>query len=189
MRMNKPANDGSLLHSGWRARSKQDRVTTRDKLQPSLLDRLTDNEPDKPREPVNSNLMSHTLLRQQVLRDLQWLFNTINQDASLDLSTLPQVSRSVVNFGVAPLAGKRMSDIEWQDIQHKLTEAIIHFEPRILPQGLQVRCISDTASLDLHNVLSIEIKGRLWCVPYPLEFLFRTDVDLENGHFELRDAG
>jgi len=38
-------------------------------------------------------------------------------------------------------------------------------------------------------VLSIEIKGRLWCVPYPLEFLFRTDVDLENGHFELKDIG
>lgn len=31
-------------------------------------------------------------------------------------------------------------DIEWQDIQRKLTEAIISFEPRILPQGLQVRC-------------------------------------------------
>lgn len=120
---------------------------------------------------------------------MQWLFNTINHDASGDLSALPQVSRSVINFGVAPLAGKRMSDIEWHDIQRKLTEAIINFEPRILPQGLQVRCVSDTSSLDLHNVLSIEIKGRLWCVPYPLEFLFRTDVDLENGHFELKDAG
>lgn len=52
-----------------------------------------------------------------------------------------------------------MSDIEWHDIQRKLTEAIINFEPRILPQGLQVRCVSDTSSLDLHNVLSIEIKG------------------------------
>lgn len=31
--------------------------------------------------------------------------------------------------------------------------------------------------------------GRLWCVPYPLEFLFRTDVDLENGHFDLKDIG
>ena len=56
-------------------------------------------------------------------------------------------------------------------------------------RGFRSRCVSDTSSLDLHNVLSIEIKGRLWCVPYPLEFLFRTDVDLENGHFELKDAG
>lgn len=187
--MNKSAGEGDLLRSGWQARSKQERVGARDKMQPSLLDRLTDNEPGKQREPANSNFITHSALRQQVLRDLQWLFNTINQDSSHDLSALPEVRRSVVNFGVAPLAGKRMSDIEWHDIQRKLTEAIVNFEPRIMPQGLQVRCISDTASLDLHNVLSIEIKGRLWCVPYPLEFLFRTDVDLENGHFELKDAG
>jgi len=187
--MSNPAGEGDLLRSGWQARSKQEKVGARDKMQPSLLDRLTDNDPEKKRESANNNLITHAALRRNVLRDLQWLFNTINHDASGDLSALPHVNRSVVNFGVAPLAGKRMSDIEWHDIQRKLTEAIINFEPRILPQGLQVRCVSDTSSLDLHNVLSIEIKGRLWCVPYPLEFLFRTDVDLENGHFELKDAG
>lgn len=90
---------------------------------------------------------------------------------------------------MAPLAGQRMSDIEWHDIQRKLTASILHFEPRILPAGLQVRCVSDTSALNLHNVLSIEIKGRLWCVPYPLEFMFRTELDLENGHFELKDVG
>lgn len=187
--MSNSAGESDLLRSGWQARGRQEKVGARDKMQPSLLDRLTDNHPEKKRESANSNLITHAALRQSVLRDLQWLFNTINHNASRDLSALPQVNRSVINFGVAPLAGKRMSDIEWQDIQRKLTEAIVNFEPRILPQGLQVRCVSDTSSLDLHNVLSIEIKGRLWCVPYPLEFLFRTDVDLENGHFELKDAG
>ncbi len=187
--MTKPQRDGDALRTGWQSRRKQDSVGARDKMQPSLLDRLTDNQPHKKQEPVNSNLIAHSALRRHVLRDLQWLFNTINHDDPLAMESLHQVRRSVINFGVAPLAGKRMSDIEWHDIQRKLTEAIINFEPRILPQGLQVRCISDTHSLDLHNVLSIEIKGRLWCVPYPLEFLFRTDVDLENGHFELKDAG
>ena len=109
-----------------------------------------------------------------MLRDLQWLFNTINNEAQQDLSAFGEVQRSVWNFGVAPLAGQNISDIEWQDMQRKMTDAILHFEPRILPQGLQVRCVSDLKSLSLHNVLSIEIKGRLWCVPYPLEFLFRT---------------
>lgn len=178
-----------LLRSGWRARKGKESPGARDKMQPSLLDRLTDDAPDKKQEPLNSNLVSHSALRRHVLRDLQWLFNTINNEAQNDLSGLSHVRRSVANFGVASLAGQRMSDIEWQDIQRKLTDAILHFEPRILPQGLMVRCISDTQSLDLHNVLSIEIKGRLWCVPYPLTFLFRTDVDLENGHFELKDVG
>ena len=129
-----PQDDRDLLRSGWRARTGKESPGARDKMQPSLLDRLTDDAPDKKQEPLNSNLVSH-------------------------------------------------------NAQRKLTDAILHFEPRILPQGLMVRCISDTKSLDLHNVLSIEIKGRLWCVPYPLSFLFRTDVDLENGHFELKDVG
>lgn len=178
-----------LLRSGYRFRKDQSTLNVRDKLQPSLLDRLMDDEPGKSQETANQRLISHSTLRRHVLRDLQWLFNTINNEAQHDLTPFSQVRRSVLNFGVAPLAGQRMSDIEWHDIQRKLTEAIVNFEPRILPQGLQVRCISDTRSLDLHNVLSIEIKGRLWCVPYPLEFLFRTDVDLENGYFELKDVG
>lgn len=178
-----------LLRSGYRHRRSKELIAARDKMQPSLLDRLTDDQPQKRLEPVNSNLLSHSALRRRVLRDLQWLFNTINNEYQLDLRGAAHVQSSVCNFGVAALAGKRMSEIEWSDIQRKLTEAILHFEPRILPQGLQVRCISDPRSLDLHNVLSIEIKGRLWCVPWPLEFLFRTDVDLENGHFELKDVG
>ncbi len=184
-----PVDSGELLRGGFRFRKDQNSLSARDKLQPSLLDRLTDNEPDKRQESSNQQLISHSTLRRHVLRDLQWLFNTINSEAQHDLAPFSQVRRSVLNFGVSPLAGQRMSDIEWHDIQRKLTEAIINFEPRILPQGLQVRCISDTRSLNLHNVLSIEIKGRLWCVPYPLEFLFRTDVDLENGNFELKDVG
>ncbi|MDU4093861.1 MAG: type VI secretion system baseplate subunit TssE [Pantoea sp.] len=183
------AGGADLLHSGYRLRKDKTALNVRDKLQPSLLDRLMDDEPGKSQETVNQRLISHSTLRRHVLRDLQWLFNTINNEAQHDLTPFNQVRRSVLNFGVAPLAGQRMSDIEWHDIQRKLTEAIINFEPRILPQGLQVRCLSDTHALNLHNVLSIEIKGRLWCVPYPLEFLFRTDVDLENGYFELKDVG
>ncbi|KAA8725840.1 type VI secretion system baseplate subunit TssE [Ewingella americana] len=178
-----------LLHGGFRQRSKKENLSARDKLQPSLLDRLTDDAPHKTSEAAHSTLISHTQLRRNVLRDLQWLFNCINSEAIYDLNRYDEVRRSVVNFGVVPLSGKRMSDIEWGDIQRKLTDAILHFEPRILPHGLQVRCISELNSLDLHNVLSIEIKGRLWCVPYPLEFLFRTDVDLESGHFKLEDIG
>ncbi|QHM73907.1 type VI secretion system baseplate subunit TssE [Mixta intestinalis] len=180
---------GELLRGGYRHRKDQSSLNVRDKLQPSLLDRLTDLEPAKRQESASQRLISHSTLRRHVLRDLQWLFNTINNEAQHDLDAFAEVRRSVLNFGVSPLAGQRMSDIEWNDVQSKLTEAIVNFEPRILPQGLQVRCISDTKSLDLHNVLSIEIKGRLWCVPYPLEFLFRTDVDLENGYFELKDVG
>jgi len=178
-----------LRQQGHYFRKNSERLTSRDKMQPVLLDLLTDNEPQKKQEIAARNLLSHSELRSRVLRDLQWLFNCANNESSIDLEPYPQVRRSTVNYGITSMAGKRMSDIEWPDIQQALTESILTFEPRILPEGLQVHCISDTDSLELHNVLSIEIKGRLWCVPYPLEFLFRTDVDLENGHFDLKDVG
>lgn len=178
----------ALPHGGWQHRKKRDAIRSRDKMQPSLLDRLTDNAPQAREEPASANIISHSALRRSVLRDLQWLFNTVNNEQHLELSELPNVQRSVLNFGLPPLAGRRMSDIEWQDIQSKISATILHFEPRIMPQGLQIRCICDTNSLTLHNILSIEIQGHLWCVPWPLEFLFRTDVDLENGSVELRDS-
>lgn len=187
--LNHAQQESDLLRGGHRFRNRQDALTARDKMQPSLLDRLTDNAPDKVQEAAGNTVISHSTLRRNVLRDLQWLFNSTNNEAQQDLNPFAQVQRSVLNYGVAPLSGQRMSDIEWQDVQRKLTTSILHFEPRILAAGLQVKCISDTNSLNLHNVLSIEIKGRLWCVPYPLEFLFRTDVDLENGHFEFKDVG
>jgi type VI secretion system protein ImpF len=36
-------------------------------------------------------------------------------------------------------------------------------------------------------VLSFEISGELWGQPYPLEFLLKTDVDLESGEIRIAE--
>jgi len=164
------------------------RPSPHDRMRPSILDRLTDDEPERPAGVEVRNVISHQTLRSQVLRDLQWLFNCINNTSQLDLRAFPQVRASVLNFGVEPLAGQRISEIEWETVRRKLTQAIIQFEPRIIAQDLTLRCLSDPQSLATHNVLSIEIKGNLWCVPWPLAFLFRTELDLEHSRYELKDT-
>jgi predicted component of type VI protein secretion system len=50
-------------------------LTPQERLQPALLDRLTDDEPGETLEPRERRVMSKTRLRQAVLRDLAWLFN------------------------------------------------------------------------------------------------------------------
>jgi type VI secretion system protein ImpF len=50
-------------------------LTPKDRLQPSLLDRLTDEEPDQPQESREKRVLSLNRLRESVLRDLAWLFN------------------------------------------------------------------------------------------------------------------
>ncbi|AOB30025.1 hypothetical protein AKI39_03975 [Bordetella sp. H567] len=170
-------------HSDTRA------LAARDRLQPSLLDRLLDDEPGRREEPRESSMLTHAQLREVVLRDLRWLLNTVNLETTDDLDAHRPVAASVLNYGVRAMAGKRMSDIDWIDVEDSIRRAIASFEPRILDSSVEVRCVTDTGTLEHHNVLSLEIKGMLWCVPHPLEFLFRTDIDLESGHMDLRDLG
>lgn len=157
-------------------------------MQPVLLDMLTDDEPQKKQEAQVRNPVSHSELRRRVLRDLQWLFNCVNSESNL-------IRRLSAGAALHPELRHRLAGgqahVGHRMARHSARADRVHspFRTAHFARGLQVRCISDTGSLELHNVLSIEIKGRLWCVPYPLEFLFRTDVDLENGHFDLKDIG
>ena len=173
--------------TGWQARSQQ-RITARDEMRPSLLDRLTDDHPEQQNVESGRQSISHQTLRTQVLRDLQWLFNCINNESQHDLKPWPDAQMSVINFGLTPLAGKRMSEIEWDDVRTALRRAMLQFEPRIIPHDLQIRCLTDVNALNNHNTLAIEISGNLWCIPWPLAFVFRTELDLEHSRFDLKDA-
>lgn len=167
----------------------RDGRVARDRLQPSLLDRLMDNDPQRRVEAHESAALTHAELRAAVLRDLRWLLNTVNLETTHDLAPYQDVPSSCLNFGVRAMAGRRMSDIDWVDVETSIRNAIATFEPRILESSVEVRCVSDTGTLEHHNVLTLEIRGMLWCVPHPMEFLFRTDIDLESGHMDLRDIG
>ena len=165
------------------------RVGARDRLQPALLDRLVDDRPDQHSEAPGAGSIDHAQLRAAVLRDLRWLLNTINAQGSIALEHVPHARASTVNFGIAPLAGLRMSEIDWTDIEDAIRQAIIDFEPRILPASVEVLCATHADHLAHYNVLSLDIRGLLWCVPHAQAFLFRTDIDLESGHMDLRDIG
>jgi type VI secretion system protein ImpF len=161
--------------------------TAADRLWPVLLDRLTDDAPDQRKEAPAAVVMTRGRFRESVLRDLRWLLNTINSESHIDFSAAEHARRSVLNFGLAPLAGIRSSDVDREELEASIRSAIVQFEPRVLPDTLEVRVISGRENLDLHNVLGIEIRGQLWSVPYPLEMLLRSDIDLETGHIVLHD--
>jgi type VI secretion system protein ImpF len=154
-------------------------IQPQDRLQPALLDRLTDDEPDKKLEPRNVRVMSKKRLRQSVLRDLDWLFNATRLEAVIDLTRVPNVRRSVLNFGLPALSGKTASSMDMTDLVRAVREGILTFEPRILPATLEIRTLLEAGDLDHHNIIGVEIRGELWASPVPLEFLVRTEFDLE----------
>ena len=158
-----------------------------ERLQPALLDRLTDDEPEKKLEPREARLLSRSRLRQAVLRDLAWLFNATRLEADTDLTKAPQARRSVVNFGLPALSGKTATSLDATDLARAIRQSILDFEPRILPATLQIRTLVDAGALDHHNVIGVEIRGQLWAQPVPIELLVRTEIDLETGKVEIAD--
>lgn len=162
-------------------------LAPQDRLQPALLDRLTDDEPEKKVEPREARVLSKRRLRESVLRDLAWLLNATQLEAVQGLTNAPFARKSVVNFGLPPLSGKTASSLDVTDLTRAIRDAILTFEPRILPPTLEIRTLLDGGDLEHHNVIGIEIHGQLWAQPVPLEFLVRTDFDLETGKVQVTD--
>ena len=161
--------------------------TPDEQLQPALLDRLTDEQPDKKLEPRMERVISKRRLREAVLRDLTWLFNTTRFDADMDPVTLPNARRSVINYGLPALSGQTASSLDVSDLERAIRQAIVDFEPRILPETLHVRAL-EAGRFENHNVIGVEISGQLWAQPLPLELLVRTEIDLETGQVEVADV-
>ena len=116
-------------------------LTPLERLQPALLDRLTDMEPEKRQESREQRVMSKARLRQAVLRDLAWLFNTTLLESSEELAGAPFVRGSVVNYGLPALAGRAANSMTAAEIEQAIRQAIVAFEPRILPSTLEVRAL------------------------------------------------
>ncbi|MCU7931100.1 MAG: type VI secretion system baseplate subunit TssE [Candidatus Thiodiazotropha sp. (ex Codakia rugifera)] len=156
-------------------------------LQPSLFDRLTDDEPGKTRESQDKRAISMRRLRQMVLRDLASLLNTTNLATTEDLTPYPEVEHSVLNYGLSELSGHLVSGMDLNKLERMVRQAVQDFEPRILSQTVKVRSIRDTGK-ESHNRLMFEIEGQLWAVPTPSHMLIKTQIDLEEGGVTLSDA-
>lgn len=156
-----------------------------ERLQPCLLDRLTDEEPLNPNESRLQRVVSTQRYKRGVLRDLIWLFNTSAHMTGLsalgfDMESYPEAARSVINFGTRQICGLTAPDME--ELERQLLDAIQLFEPRILPDTLAVR-----ASM-VNQMIGFEIQGELWANPIPEKLFIKTQIDMESGQTLLGDG-
>ncbi len=152
-------------------------VAAKDRLYPSLLDRLTDEEPSKRSEPVDARMASMSRLRESVLQDLNWLFNATQMD--VDSDEYPEIAKSVLNFGLPALSGCPASSLKLVELTRALRDMLLNFEPRLIPGSVRVH--AETMDEMSHNVIVFRIEGQLWSQPMPIEIYMRTDIDLESG--------
>ncbi|GAB7535585.1 type VI secretion system baseplate subunit TssE [Burkholderia sp. 22PA0099] len=162
-------------------------LTPQERLQPSLLDRLTDLAPHEPDESREQRVITAARLRECVTRDIAALLNCTRQwdgERLDELDGLDQVRNSVLNFGIPDLAGATLSGIDAGTLQERIRVALLDFEPRLIADTVQVSVHADEARMDSRS-LSFRIDAQMWAQPMPLGLYLRTDVDLETGEFRV----
>jgi type VI secretion system protein ImpF len=155
-------------------------LTAKERLQPSLLDRLTDDEPDKTAESRDKRVLSPNRLRECVRRDLSWLFNATNLACVEDLEPYPEIEQSGLNYGLPDLAGKTASSVDLDLLERLLRRAIWQFEPRLIRNTVKVKLAGKRDDIE-HNALTFNIEAEMWAQPLPLRLYLRTRLDLETG--------
>jgi type VI secretion system protein ImpF len=159
----------------------------RERLQPALLERLTDDARLQVDEHAEQRVVSPRQLRDAVIRDLGWLFNTVYLGSVIDLAPYPEVANSVLNYGVTSLSGRHRSGLTVSALERALHEAIRRFEPRILPESLKVQAQINWVGMVAHAV-HFEISGLLWQHPMPEAFQLLTELDLDTGHTRVKSV-
>ncbi|WP_292290135.1 type VI secretion system baseplate subunit TssE [Marivita sp.] len=163
-----------------------DRTLT-ERLQPSILDRLTDDDPKSKTESPSSRVIDIRRLREIIQRDLSWLLNTGNLETQIDAEKYPNVLRSVINYGVPESTGDFSTKTRSADVRDAIKSAIELFEPRIMEGSLNV--ISRAETEGRASVIVFDIVADMWAEPVPTELYLRSQFDATTGHVSLEYGG
>jgi type VI secretion system protein ImpF len=160
-------------------------LAPRERLQPSLLDRLTDHEPEVAVEARDRRVLSMRALREGVLRDLAWLFNTTNLLSVMPAEHLPHLADSVLNYGMPDISGVSLAGMSTGDLERAIRQTIWDFEPRLIRSSVKVRAVAATDSI---AKIMFEIEADLWAQPYPERLYLQTELDLDQTHISLTES-
>jgi type VI secretion system protein ImpF len=160
-------------------------LAPRERLQPSLLDRLTDDEPGQAVEARERRVMSMRSLRDGVLRDLAWLLNTTNLTSVSEQFRLPHVASSVLNYGMPDMSGASLAGMNTTDLERAIRQAIWDFEPRLIRSSVSVKALPTSDSI---TKITFEIEADMWAQPYPERLFIKTELDLDQAHISLAES-
>ncbi|OEZ29552.1 cytoplasmic protein [Variovorax boronicumulans] len=156
---------------------------------PTLFDRLRDEAPGRSAELPSEYTATPARMREIIQRDLALLFNTTNAEDLIDRTRHADAASSTVNYGVPPLAGSYLSERKWADIERIIRRAIRDYEPRLIPDSVQVvPLMKEDGAAEAYNVLLFEIRALIHLKPYPLAFTVQSAVDLETNRMRIVGA-
>jgi type VI secretion system protein ImpF len=127
--------------------------------------------------------ISESALRREVMIDLLGLFNTTNLNAAEDLSAVPAVRGSILNYGFPDLSWRTIDENSLHEVGREIEAALVDFEPRLARDSIQTkRDLSPSAEgLKLRFLVKADLRARPANVP--VEFV--AEVELGSGKIKI----
>lgn len=158
-----------------------------DRFWPSLYDRLRTGEA----EGIDDYFVDGSRLRNVVKRDLETLLNATSLESTVDLEGYPRIRASVLNYGLPDLTGKIVAGLSAWNIQEALRNALSNYEPRIVPDSLNVAVdttgvgLNSPRAYDPEKGLTLSIAGTILGTPMPESVFIQTRWDIETNELQV----
>ena len=128
-------------------------------------------------------IVSESGLRREVMTDLLGLLNTTNLDAATDLSALPEVRSSILNFGFPDLSWRTIDENGLHDVAGEIEVALLDFEPRLARDSVHVKRDTSVSIEELKLRFLVRADLRAQPVNVPVEFV--AEVELDSGKIKI----
>lgn len=163
----------------------QRHLSVKQKLRPSILDRIIDDAPEiSHKDAQNNSQFNLNYLKNSVRKDLEKLFNSRYRISDLP-EEMHEVQNSLVNYGLPDLATINMIDIEKRaDFCAHIEKTIRYFEPRF--QSVKVKYIENQDYTD--RTLRFRIEAVLYAEPMPEKIIFDSILEPISRNVSIEEA-
>lgn len=148
-------------------------------IQPSLVDRLMDDEPHLSDDSGVTWSESVENYKRAVLRDLEWLLNT-RQTSVPPPDDFPELQKSLYCYGLPDISSMSRDDRDvHRRLQRHVDELVRTFEPRLASVRVSFGEDEDPDS----KRIRFSVEGLLRMDPQPERVEFDTILEIASGRF------
>ena len=122
-------------------------------------------------------------LRRELSEDLATLLNTVNLGSTLDISDMPFVSKSILNFGLADISSLTVDEMAVADVSAELCDMLRSYEPRLVPETIEVERAGGIDAVEMKVRFIIRAEMRASPVDVPVEFV--ADLEIETAKMQI----
>jgi len=127
-------------------------------------------------------VITESVLRREVSRDLEALLNTVAMESTIDMTETPYARKSIINFGIPDISNRTIDENAVNSIPAEIKAAIINYEPRLAAASLDVERDTNVDAAELK--VRFIVRADLTCDPVHVLVEFIADI-VETGRITI----